>query len=96
MIALVATMTARKGKEGELIAAMKGLVAEVRTKEEGTLEYILHQAQENPAVLMVYEKYKDGDALNAHMVTPHFQAAAAKLGELLEGGLGIKSYNLIE
>ena len=95
MIALIATMTARKGKEGELIAAMKGLAAEVRAKEEGTLEYIFHRAQENPAMFMVYEKYKDGDALNAHMLTPHFQTAAAKLGELLEGGLGIKTYDVI-
>jgi len=96
MIALVATMTARAGKEEELTAAMKTLVTEVRAKEEGTLEYVLHQAQENPAVLMVYEKYKNGDALNAHMVTPHFQAAAGKMAELLEGGLEIKSYDVIE
>ena len=96
MIAIVATLTARKGKEGELMAAMKALAAEVRAKEKGTLEYVLHRAQENPAVLMVYEKYKDGDALNAHMVTPYFQAAAAKMVELLEGGLGIKTYDVIE
>jgi quinol monooxygenase YgiN len=96
MIALVATMKACKGKEDELLAAMKGLVAEVRAKEEGTLEYVLHRAQEDPATLMVYEKYKDGDALNLHMVTPHFQAAAGKMAELLEGGLTVKSYDVIE
>jgi len=96
MIALVATMTARKGKEEELLAAMKGLVAEVRAKEEGTLEYVLHRAQGDPATLMVYEKYRDADAMNLHMVTPHFQAAAGKLAELLEGGLGVKSYDVIE
>jgi len=96
MVVIVATLKAKSGKENELIAVMTDLAKSVRSKEPGTLEYTFHRSQKDAAVFMVYEKYKDGEAVKAHMASPHFQDAGKKMGGLLEGGLGIETYAVIE
>ncbi len=96
MIVICATLRAKSGKEDELIAAMSDLVKEVNEKEEGALDYRFHQAKNDPSLFMVYERYKDGEAMQAHMTSPHFQAAGAKFGDLLEGGLTVDMYDVLE
>lgn len=96
MIVITAVMRAKKGKEDELIAAMKDLVAAVKKNEPGALDYTFHRARNDASLFMVYEKYKNGEAMKAHMGSAHFQGAAKKFGELLEGGLGIETYEVIE
>ena len=95
MIVITAVLTAKAGKEDELIEAMKGLVKKVRENEPGAIEYAFHRSQKDPSVFMVYERYQDGDAVKAHMTAPHFQAAAAKFGDLLDGGMGLETYQMI-
>jgi quinol monooxygenase YgiN len=74
---------------------MKVLAKAVKEKEPGALEYVFHRSQKNPAMFMVYEKYKSGEAVQAHMTAPHFQEAAKKLTHLLEGGMNIDTYIVI-
>ncbi len=95
MIVISANLVAKSGKEDELISVMKELVEAVKQNEEGALEYTFHRSKKDPSLFMVYEKYKDGDAFQAHAGSAHFQAAAGKLKDLLEGGLGIEAYEVI-
>ena len=96
MIVIVATMKAKSGKEDELISLMKELVKAVRENEPGALDYTFHRSHKDASSFLVHERYKDGEAMQAHMAAPHFQEAAGKMGELLEGGLGIETFDVIE
>ena len=96
MIVITAAMRSKPGKEMDLIAAMKELTAAVRQNEPDTLAYTFHRAKNDPSLFMVYEKYKSVEAMKAHMVSAHFQEAAKKLGGLLEGGLGLETYEVME
>lgn len=96
MIVIAATLRAKPGQEAELADAMKKLAADVRAHEPGCLDYTLHRSKKDARAFLVYEKYRDGAAMQAHMTSAHFQAASKKLGELLDGGLGIELYDVVE
>ena len=96
MIVICAHLKAKPGKENELIEVMKDLTAAVRSSEPGTIDYVLLRSQKDPVQFMVYEKYRSGEAMKAHLMTSHFQAAAKKLAPILEGGLKAESYNVVE
>jgi quinol monooxygenase YgiN len=84
MISLIAKLPIKEDKVEEAIAAIKELMVEV-AKEEGTVLYTLNRDPKNPNTLVIMERYKDKAALDAHMVTPHFQAFFAKGMTMLAG-----------
>ena len=52
--------------------------------EPGCLEYSAHRADDDPTVFIVWERWSDRAALEAHFQTPHFLAfGAAHGGSLL-------------
>lgn len=85
MIVVVAVMKARQGKEKEMEDALRAIVPQVEA-EDGTLQYILHRARKDPGKFILYEKYRDKDALNVHSATPYFAELFTKIGPLLDGG----------
>ncbi|HPI91865.1 MAG TPA: putative quinol monooxygenase [Deltaproteobacteria bacterium] len=84
MIVVVAVMKAQQGKEKEMEDALRAIVPQVDA-EEGTLQYILHRARKDPGKFILYEKYRDKEALNVHSATPHFADLFARIGPLLDG-----------
>lgn len=65
-------------KDGHLDAVLKllpELVEETR-KEEGNLFYTIHQSIIDPNTIMLYEGYKNEDAVAAHRASEHFKAIA--------------------
>ncbi len=95
MIVICAQMRAKAGKEDELIAIMQELSSAVEKNEPDTLVYTFHRSKRDPNLFMVYEKYKTGEAMQAHMTSAHFQESAAKLGELMAGGLSLEAYDIV-
>lgn len=91
MIVVVAVMKAKQGNEEEMENALRDIVPKVAS-EEGTLTYILHRAKKDPQTFLMYEKYKDKDALNFHSTTPHFAALFEKIAPLLDGAPSIDIY----
>lgn len=83
MVVVTAKIKAKSGKENELEAAFRKMVADVAA-EEGTLMYTLHRSQKEPGLFMFYEKYKDGDALKRHSATPYFKALFKTIQPFLE------------
>ncbi len=54
-------------------------------KEKGNLAYDLNRDTQNPSRYLVYERWKDLAALEAHFQTPHLKALLAELQKLTEG-----------
>ena len=81
--------------EGQSMAeALQAMVSKVE-KEEGTLIYTLHQAQNDPTQFLFYEKYTDAQALKAHSTTPYFKELFGALAPLLDGAPEIEMYDEI-
>jgi quinol monooxygenase YgiN len=81
-IHVFATVTAGPGHADELRGVLTDLVTATH-KEPGVLQYILHEDPKNPGNFYVFEAYKDQDAVNAHMSSPHLATAFAKAGPLV-------------
>jgi quinol monooxygenase YgiN len=58
------------------IAETLRALAEASRKEPGCISYIPHQLEDDPDTIIIYEQYKDQQALAAHRASPHFQKLA--------------------
>jgi quinol monooxygenase YgiN len=86
MIAIVAKMTVKEGKEDEFKAAGAEMVAAVKANEAGrALQYTLAQSKSTPTEFYFIEAYADDDAAAAHIKTDHMAAFGAKLAGMLAG-----------
>ncbi|MEE4263223.1 MAG: putative quinol monooxygenase [Desulfobacteraceae bacterium] len=88
---VVAKLKARSGEESKMAEALQAMVSKVE-KEEGTLVYTLHQAQNDPTQFLFYEKYADAQALKAHSSTPYFKELFGILKPLMDGAPEIEMY----
>jgi quinol monooxygenase YgiN len=88
---VVAKMKAKSGEEAKMEEALKGMVSKVE-QEEGTLLYTLHRDLKDPTLFLLYEKYANSDALNAHSATPYFKELFGSLQPLLDGAPEIGMY----
>jgi quinol monooxygenase YgiN/catechol 2,3-dioxygenase-like lactoylglutathione lyase family enzyme len=69
---LAATWIAKPGCEDRVKDLLRHLAA-ASSQEPGCLRYIVHQSEHNPAHFLLYEVYRDADALRAHSESPHFK-----------------------
>ena len=90
----VAHLRAQEGKGAELGEALKGLIEPTRA-EPGNISYELLASLEDDRDYTFVEEYEDGDALDAHMNSPHVAAAMAAMPDLVDGGLDLRTYRLI-
>lgn len=89
LLTVIAYMKAAPGKEDELRAALEALI-EPTSKEQGYVNYDLHQAEDDPGKFFFYENWESGADLDAHLAAPHLVDFADKMGGLLdENGLTI-------
>jgi len=75
---VIAKVTSKPGHEKEIEAGCIEMAAKVRA-EPDTLTYIMLRSTKNPAVIMVYEIYKDEAAFQFHSKTPYMAELFAKL-----------------
>lgn len=90
-LTVIARMRAKPGKQAELRAALEALI-EPTTKDEGCINYDLHQGVDDPAVFVFYENWADRAAHAAHaahMQAPHLQRFIAEHLGLLDGDLRV-------
>ncbi|MDY6911977.1 MAG: putative quinol monooxygenase [Chloroflexota bacterium] len=78
---VIAKLKAQVGKEPEMEKALREMILKVE-KEEGTLTYTLHLSQNDPTLFLLYEKYQDKAAFEAHSSTPYFKELFATIGPL--------------
>ena len=91
---VVAHLRAQEGKGAELGEALKGLIEPTRA-EPGNISYELLASLDDERDYTFVEEYLDDDALDAHMKTPHVEAALAAMPELVDGDLDLRTYRLI-
>lgn len=92
MLAIVASLKVKPGKEEELEAAMKEMINNVKT-EKGTVDYILHESVSEKGKYLFYESYKDQKAIEHHNSTTYMQEFLKKAGPLLAENPVIELFN---
>jgi quinol monooxygenase YgiN len=55
------------------IQSMLAPLTEASRQEPGCITYVPHWVQGESSTLVIYEQYQDGEALEAHRASPHFQ-----------------------
>lgn len=83
LLTVIASMRAAPGKRDELRQALEALI-EPTKKEQGYVNYDLHQGIEDPDRFFFYENWDSGADLDAHLAAPHLTAFAARIPELLD------------
>lgn len=94
MIVLSAFFQAQPGREAELEAHLRGMIAPVQD-EPGAQVYALHRSREHVGHFFFFEKYSDQAALDAHMATPYLHALLAAIGPLLAVPPAVETYTEI-
>ncbi len=85
---VVAVLVAKAGQEETVRSALSALVAPTRG-EEGCLTYELYESGSAPGTFVTVESWRSQADLDAHLQTPHVQAALGAAGDALDGAPGI-------
>lgn len=93
-ITVTAHSQARPGKEKELEAALRAVVAPTHA-EVGCLRYAIHRGADDPSKFLVVERWASPEALAAHLKTPHIQELFSKAANLLIAPPEILSFELL-
>lgn len=72
MLIVVAQYLASDGRESTVARLLEENAAASRT-EPGCLEFSVYQGIEDPRAFLLYERYTDEEAFQAHRATPHFK-----------------------
>lgn len=80
-IVLVARLKVREDAVEEAKRLALGITADSR-KEEGCVNYDVHQAIDDPTVFVWHETWKDQAALDNHFELPYFKEFFAAAGKL--------------
>jgi len=90
MVAVIATLEVKEGKEAEFEAVMKDLAAKTLANETGCELYALHRGKGERTYVML-ERYVDRAALAAHSSSDHFRGAMPRLMPCLAGAPKIET-----
>lgn len=82
-LTLIATITARPGREDAVEAALRDLAVATR-KEEGCIAYDLHRAIDRPGTFVFYEIWRSRADHAQHDETPHIKAFRANSGDIVQ------------
>ena len=82
-VAAVAIMSAQPGKEAELEAQLRTLIAASHA-DDGCIKYALHRAVDDPAKFVIVEKWASQEQLDGHAANP----VLASFGKAAAGLLG--------
>ena len=81
-VTVVAKVTAKTDFIEAVKVELLKMIAPTR-KEDGCMEYRLHQDNDNPAVFVFYENWRDISYLEQHMNSQHFKAYIAAVSDLI-------------
>ena len=91
---LIVKLTATEGRRDEAMAAL-GKLVDAAEGEPGTLQYVMHADEGDPAVIWFYEQYADQAALEAHMTSAAMGEAFGALGGLLAGPPDMRAVEVV-
>lgn len=82
-ITVVARLVAKKDSIDAVKSELLKLIEPTR-KEQGCIEYRLHQDNADPAVFVFYENWESAISLEKHTVTDHYKAYVSAVDGLIE------------
>ena len=71
MISFTVRMRFRKEDREEIGGMLRDLTRLTR-EEPGCVSYVPHTVESDPDIVVIYEQYKDADAVEFHRNSPHF------------------------
>jgi quinol monooxygenase YgiN len=66
-VTLLFSLTTKEGREKEFADLAATLTKITRAEDDGCLAYVFLQQQNNPREFVLYEQWRDGTALKAHI-----------------------------
>ncbi len=81
-VVVVAILKVKEGRREEAITGFTPVI-EATHREPGCISYALHQDNTDPDTLLVIERWKSQDDLNAHFGQPHMAEMGALATEVL-------------
>lgn len=81
-LTVIAQIKAKPGKESQVRQELLSLVTPSR-RDDGCLNYDLHQALDTPTRFMFHENWTSKAHLDRHLQKPDLQAVLARVGELV-------------
>ena len=82
-VAIVVHYQATKGR-GDEVATLLARHAAATQAEPGNLDFVALRSFEDPDAFVLYERYVDSDAFEAHTASPHYEGiAVAQIRPLL-------------
>lgn len=83
IIALLVRFEVPAAQQAGFKKATEPLIAASRA-EPGNLQYDFYEAAQNQGIVLVFEKWRDQQAFNTHVETPHFKAFAAQFPGVMQ------------
>lgn len=93
-VTVVATLKAKPGKAEELRAELLKLVP-LTLREDGCINYDLHESTETAGLFLFYENWKSKQDLDRHLAMPYIAAMLAKADDLLAEPVGLQLFERI-
>ncbi len=84
MVTIIFRMKIKDGKEEQALERLCTMAEAVQANEPSALAYVFHRSQQDPSEIVLFERYADDSALQAHMQTPHMGELRAQLDELFD------------
>lgn len=84
-VVVVAVVTAKDGMRGQVEELAREVLIPATHAEEGCVLFALHRDARDPARLVIVERWRDADALGAHMQTAHLGSFREQVGEFTTG-----------
>ncbi len=82
MLTVIAKILVKAGKIEEAKSGLLALVAPT-LEENGCIDYVLHQSNDDPRLFFFYENWTDRESLENHLANVHIAEFSAKAEELL-------------
>ena len=82
-IVVVAKIVAKKEFLSSVKSSLQNLIVPTRL-EDGCIDYILHQDNEDPAVFVFYETWENLSSLENHLESDHYHAHARNVKGMID------------
>jgi quinol monooxygenase YgiN len=86
---LLAFFTVKEGQREAFIKLMQEVIENSR-KEPGAVDYRSYQSPDSPLQFVNFEVFKDKEAFDAHLNTPHVKKALEAFKEILAKDVEVK------
>jgi quinol monooxygenase YgiN len=83
LLTVVAEMYAKPGQEGALRAVLLGFVEPTR-REEGCVQYDVHESNDRPGHFLFYENWRSQADLDKHAASEHLKPLFTVVPEMVE------------